>query len=506
MNFKNLFKQRDENTIELQREARYYARILTSKLTQLGICHHFAKSKKDMFESGVSKVSFSVCVASPEALFYQINAMKLPYGVKLADIDDEAILDDLGVAVGHPVRMSRDVNGAWLILERDSGVFAIPANLSFSDVLGAWPKDSKKSLIVPLGVGKNKIIQYRSLAEMPHALVGGATGAGKTTFLHAWICSLFLHNSPDDLRMMLVDLKGGTEFTDYKSLPHVLVAEADGVHGFVKSADDVVATLQYLQREMDSRLSKFEENNIRNLAEWNYKHRGTRLPRIVCVIDELAVIMYDGGLRKFAVPLLADLTARGRAPGIHCVLATQRPEVRVVDGQIKGNTDARFAFRMTDNASSMIILDTAEAAKFDDRTPLGRFIYRRGVDRNELQAPLVTPGQIREFVQDIGKSEDIVVTAITPEQILKDAVTRFNGMLGIIPLVKFYEGKVSERYLRKFIAGLDDSVIEIDGVAYTVVQEKERQPRRLVPVNAMTSLDVGRGSESESIEGGGENG
>lgn len=492
MKFSFLPKKPDGETAALTQEARYYAKMLTRKLEQLDICYRYPKSKGDFLDKGISRVQFARAVATPEALYYQIDGLRLPRGVKLADIDAPDILDDLSVACNHPVRMNRDINGAWLIIERDSGVFAIPSKLVFADVLNTWPGDSRKPLIVPLGVGQNKVVQFRSLAEMPHALIGGATGAGKTTFLHSWICGLFIHNPPQALRLALVDLKGGTEFTDYKRLPHILTPEETGngidagPNGFVKSPETIIPLLSWLQGEMDSRLSRFESaGGVRNLAEWNFKHRAAQLPRIVLIVDELAVIMYDGALRKLAVPLLADLTARGRAPGIHCVLATQRPEVRVVDGQIKGNTDARFAFRMTDNASSMVILDTAEAAKFDDKTPLGRFIYRRGIDRYEVQAPLVTTGQIAEFVRATIEGETDVTDAaqIAPEQVLKDALKRFGGSLAISQLYRFYEGRVSERYLRNLIMGLDQNIVEIEGVSYVIQQPGERKARVLLPLD-----------------------
>lgn len=491
----------------LKQDAHYYARLIIKKLEQLDICYRFPKSQRDYMSAGVQRVRIDEAIATPEALYFRIDSLRLPRGVKLADIAAPEVLDDLSVACGRVVRAHRDLNGAWLIVERDSGNFAIPAKLDFGDVLKAWPTSSLKPLLVPLGAGSNKKIQYRSLAEMPHALVGGATGAGKTTFLHSWICALFIKNRPPDLRLALVDLKGGVEFTRYQVLPHLLEtsvvdpddpeAVAEQVRGFVKDTEAVIPLLRYLQRQVDQRLARFEAaGGIQNLAEWNYRRKAEHLPRIVVVIDELAVIMYNPALRKKAVPLLADITARGRAPGIHCVLATQRPEVKVVDGQIKGNTDARFAFRMTDNTSSMVILDTAEAAKFDDETPLGRLIYRRGLDRYEIQAAYLTPGQIQDFIKKerSGDAVDMDAATLPPEQVLEDALTKCNGVLAISRLYKLYEGRVGEPYLRRIAAEAEGRIIEIQGVAYRVVQPGERQARRLIPVE--TAVGVG---ESEQI-------
>ena len=286
--------------------------------------------------------------------------------------------------------------------------------LKWADVLETWPKTSRKKLLVPMGIGENRRLVYRSLAEFPHALIGGATGAGKTTLLHTWVCSLIMHNDSDDLRIGFIDLKGGVEFVRYKDLPHVIgpdlvggdavVQEDDGleVTGFVKRPGDVVSLLEFLKREMDYRLARFERaGGIQNIDIWNYRRRSEKMPRLVLFVDELASLMLDKSIKKNAEPLLADLTARGRAPGVHIVVATQRPEVKVVSGLIKGNIDVRCAFRVTDNPSSMVILDTTEAARFDDSTPLGRFIYRRGIEKEEMQAPFITPGQMTELVREV---------------------------------------------------------------------------------------------------------
>ena len=471
---------------QVRQEARWFADAIRRRLTQLGLCYRYPQSSK---KSGVQEVEFFKLLGSPEAVYICINTMMLPRGIRLADLSDEAVLADLEVVCRRPVRFIRKPkSGAFFLVERQSGAWGIPRMLPYGDVLADWPDSSQKKLLVPLGVGENRNLFYRSLARFPHALIGGATGAGKTTFMHAWLCSLILKNSPDDLRLALVDLKGGTEFTRYKNLPHVMTNELIGADlengGFVKRADDVVPLLRFMQQEMDTRLARFEKaGGIQNLNVWNYRRRASKLPRLALFVDELAVIMLDPALKKDAKRLLADITARGRAPGVHVVLATQRPEVKVVDGLIKGNIDARFAFRVTDNASSMVILDSTEAARFDDSTPRGRYIFRSGIEKLELQGPLITDGQIAHHVKNVleGRDEGKEEARIAPEDIFRFSVEQLSGNFSRRVLYQALEGQVSDKYLKRLGDDYEGKLIDVGGTLYVLEAGNGGSvPRRLV--------------------------
>jgi DNA segregation ATPase FtsK/SpoIIIE-like protein len=465
---------------KLSGEADYFASVIRERLTRLNICYRYPKSKDDFLQSKVQQVGFVKAVGTPEAIYLMVDTRKLPRGVKVADLSDDDVLDDLSVACRRPVRFRwRTECGAWYIIERESGAWGVPRKVDFKDVMEYWPEDSRKPILVPMGSGENRKMIYRSLAEFPHALIGGATGAGKTTFQHAWICALIKENAPDRLKLALVDLKGGVEFTRYKELPHLLNVE--GVSPLVKTADGVLDLLAYIRDEMDERLVKFEEaGGIQNIRIWNYRHRKNRMARIVLFVDEMAVIMLDRKLRSKAETLLADITARGRAPGIHVVLATQRPEVKVVSGLIKGNMDARIAFRVTDNSSSVIILDDTSAAKMDETTPPGRFIYKRGLERIEIQGPMITDGQIRQIVDDVvsGRAESESV-AVPPEDIFRASVQQLEGSFSRRMLYEIFRGEVSQAYLERLGQEYEGSLIEIDGETYEMLPSSGPKPRRL---------------------------
>jgi len=505
----------------LRREADYFAAVITARLTRLGLSYRYQKSKGDWQQTAIQEVKFIRAVGTPEGIYLLVDTRRLPRGVRVADLSDETILEDLAVACRRPVRFRYDIRcGAWYIIERASGAWGVPRRLEWGDVAANWPHTTLKKLLIPMGVGENRSLIYKSLAEFPHALVGGATGAGKTTLLHSWICALIAHNPPEDCRLGLIDLKGGVEFVRYRKLDHIigpdllpgdeLIETGDGdedesgrLTGYVKRPDDVVPLLKFLRREMDRRLYRFERaGGIQNVDIWNYRRRSEHLPRLVLFVDELASLMLDKSLKKHVEPLLADLSARGRAPGIHVVLSTQRPEVQVVSGLIKGNVDVRCAFRMTDNASSMVVLDTTEAARFDDTTPLGRFIYRRGIEKEELQGPLITPGQITELVRDVLSGGDGAETAqIAPEDVFRFSVEQLEGSFSIRAMYEALGGRVSRDYLLRLGQEYEGEVVEIAGNLYEMQASRAGIPRRLVPVGDVDGKPHHTEHGTETVDG-----
>jgi hypothetical protein len=363
---------------------------------------------------------------------------------------------------------------------RDAGVWGIQSRIDFSDIMGHFPERSRKLLLLPLGVGENRLLKFDSLDEWPHALVGGATKSGKTTLLHAWICALVLHNRPQMLKLVLIDLKGGVEFTRYKALPHMME------DGFVKDKEQVVPMLERLQRIMEKRLEMFEEaGGIQNVAAWNYQHR-PRLYRVAVFVDELASIMLEPDLKRNAERLLADLGARGRAPGIHLVIATQRPENSVVSGRIKGNLDARCGFRVPDGQSSMVILDDWSASQFPSNTPRGRFIFKFGNDRRELQAPLIKPAQIASIVESLISGDDEEqqeAERVSPDEIFAVAIEQLGGEFPIGTLYKTFKGRVSKRFLDRLAKQHEGKIVEINEELYELQPPEPGKARKLVHVH-----------------------
>lgn len=209
-----------------------------------------------------------------------------------------------------------------------------------------------------IGLGQDVAGQSISadLAKMPHLLVAGATGSGKSVCVNAIITCLLLQNTPDDLRFVMVDPKR-VELTSYNGIPHLAAP-------VVTEMDRVIGALQWALREMDHRYQLFASAGTRHIAAYNKKalREGTaRLPYIVIIIDELADLMLTAP--EDAERALARLAQMARATGIHLILATQRPSVDVVTGVIKANFPARIAFAVASAVDSRVILDGVGAER-----------------------------------------------------------------------------------------------------------------------------------------------
>ena len=195
-----------------------------------------------------------------------------------------------------------------------------------------------------------------TLDSMPHMLIAGTTGSGKSVCVNAILSCLLLNNTPDDLRLILVDPKR-VELTGYNGIPHLLAP-------VVVEIERVVGALQWMTREMDNRYHKFAEIGARNIADYNLRvasQGGKKLPYLLVVIDELAdLMMIAPDETERTITRLAQLA---RATGIHLVLATQRPSVDVVTGLIKANFPARIAFAVASNTDSRVILDQPGAER-----------------------------------------------------------------------------------------------------------------------------------------------
>lgn len=195
------------------------------------------------------------------------------------------------------------------------------------------------------------------LSSMPHLLIAGATGSGKSVCVNAIICSLLFGNSPDDLKMLMIDPKM-VELVGYNGIPHLLAP-------VVVEVDQVVGALAWVTRQMDDRYKLFNQTGVRNLEEYNRRAARRKgmdlLPTLVVLIDELADLMMvapDEVERH-----VCRLAQMGRATGIHLVVATQRPSVDVVTGLIKANFPARISFAVSSQVDSRVILDQVGADK-----------------------------------------------------------------------------------------------------------------------------------------------
>ena len=211
---------------------------------------------------------------------------------------------------------------------------------------------TKASLPIALGKGTGGDTIVTDLAKMPHLLIAGATGSGKSILLNTLVSGLLMEKSPEELRLLLIDPKR-VELTPYNGVPHLLSPA-------IVEVDKVVGTLRGIANEMMKRYRTFETSGVRNIESYN-KQSPEKMPMLLVVIDELADLMMTASADVERV--LCRLAQMGRATGIHLIIATQRPSVNVITGLIKANFPSRISFTVTSQVDSRTILDTTGADK-----------------------------------------------------------------------------------------------------------------------------------------------
>jgi len=277
----------------------------------------------------------------------------------------EALSDDLAMALAaRSLRIEAPIPGKSAVgIEVPNKDFNVVTLRGILETLDFNASGSR--LTFALGRDVAGRAQAVDLAKMPHLLIAGATGSGKSVMVNALIASLLCNATPDDVRMILVDLKR-VELAAYKDLPHLLVPVITET-SFAKSA------LKWAVNEMEGRYSRFAKASARNIKGYNETRAdpSDRLPYIVIIIDELADLMMREG--KNVEEAIVRLAQKARATGIHMVLATQRPSVNVVTGLIKANFPSRIAFAMASQIDSRTILDTPGA---EDLIGRGDMLYQ----------------------------------------------------------------------------------------------------------------------------------
>ena len=224
------------------------------------------------------------------------------------------------------------------------------------------------------------------LATMPHLLIAGTTGSGKSVCINAILCCLLMNRTPNQLRFVMVDPKR-VELTGYNGIPHLLTP-------VIVDTDKVVGTLQWMSREMDSRYKKFSEVGARNIDDFNSR-QPNKLPYIIVVIDELADLMMMAP--EETERNLNRLAQLARATGIHVIIATQRPSVDVITGMIKANFPARLSFKVVSGIDSRVVLDQPGAERL---IGLGDMLFQApdAPAPKRLQGVFVANSEIRKLV------------------------------------------------------------------------------------------------------------
>lgn len=315
-------------------------------------------------------------------------ALEIALGTKLSKIT--SLANDLALATEAPtgqIRIEAPIPGRNLvgieIPNRSLEVVTLRTMLA-----SGMMQKAKSKLNVSLGLDVSGNPLIADISKMPHVLVAGTTGSGKSVLINAFISSLLFRASPQEVRLILIDPKR-VEFTAYNGIPHLLTP-------VIVEPEKILSALKWAMGEMDKRYKIFAERGVRNIDSYNELSGFQALPYIVIVIDELADLM------MFAPVEVEDAIARiaqmARATGIHLVIATQRPSVNVITGLIKANIPARIAFSVSSMIDSRVILDSPGAEKLLGRGDM-LFIPPDQAKPTRIQGAFVSEKEVHKLVE-----------------------------------------------------------------------------------------------------------
>lgn len=350
-------------------------------------------------------------------------AIEIALGTKLSRVT--ALTNDLALATEAPtgqIRIEAPIPGRNLvgieIPNRSLEIVSLKAMLESPQM-----EKAKSKLAVPLGLDVSGTAIIADIARMPHILIAGTTGSGKSVLVNSIIASMLFRSSPNEVKMIMIDPKR-VELTGYSGIPHLLAP-------VVVEAEKSISALKWAMKEMDRRYVQFQDAGVKNIDSFNELSGFQALPYIVIFIDELADLMVLAPVE--VEDCITRLAQMARATGIHLILSTQRPSVDILTGLIKANIPSRIAFNVASMIDSKVIIDQPGAEKLLGRGDM-LFVPPDQAKPTRIQGTYVSEQDIKRLVNFI-KSRGIPVKYTT--EVLEQKVmlrrgigARDRGMMG----------------------------------------------------------------------------
>lgn len=315
-------------------------------------------------------------------------ALEIALGTKVSKIT--SLSNDLALATEAPtgqIRIEAPIPGRSLvgieIPNRSLEIVALKTMLG-SEVMNK----SKSKLTVSLGLDVSGNPLVADIAKMPHVLIAGTTGSGKSVLINSFIASLLFRASPDEVKLILIDPKR-VELTGYNGIPHLMTP-------VIVEVDKILASLKWAMDQMDKRYKTFADNGVRNIDSFNELAGFQSLPYIVIFIDELADLMAYAPVE--VEDAIARLAQMARATGIHLVVSTQRPSVDVITGLIKANIPCRIAFNVSSMVDSRVIIDMPGSEKLLGRGDM-LYIPPDQAKPTRIQGAFVSEKEVKKLVE-----------------------------------------------------------------------------------------------------------
>jgi hypothetical protein len=479
-------KEEEENQAQFRREARVWEEQLKAAFRQSPRLHHKGEDSKGRTFIRIPKID-NVIFKDDRVLYHIATTSQgllgrllgrwfplLPYGVDVTDLASDVTLENLSAFCGRVVTVVRAGTSFFYCISRLDSPDGIPKRVLYSKVQDWYPREDHAKTPWIMGVSDDRKVKFADFETHPHILLAGSTQGGKSNHLNQMIATMATMNTPAELGLMLIDLKGGIEFVHWEGLKHQ-------IRPMVKSAGEVLEALQFMRAVMERRLEMFKALTAKNLEAFNGKARD-KLPRLIIIVDEMATLIGLGDLTTAIHTELRVLSSQGRAVGIHLVLCTQHSSVEMIPGWVKTNMGIRGSAPMPSDVASRVILDTGTAATLP-KIP-GRLVFSMGREEVIVQSPYISDGEIARAVEisksyaepDRSEFELSTKAPITPPkekfskaELLEIIMTQFEGYISAARIFKFLGGKendvIPERKLRAMVNELTDIGLE-KGIIY----------------------------------------
>lgn len=400
-------------------------------LTDLGHCYQTKAGE-------TVEVSYKhLALAGDRYAVLELDTSRLPRGVMISDLETDKILTHLSAVVGRKVARLNSVGLSYVvILQPPPKPPPWPARAELPDMAPqadpwAWP----------FGVTRDGRPIWASLAKTSHLLIAGKSGSGKSTALNAGLVALLRAHDPRELRLVLVDGKGGVELWPYSGVPHLALPVAT-------TPDDAAAALGWLVNEVGRREAIFRAAGVRSLRAYNAARGGDSLPLVVALVDEVTdLVMLWGGPKSGPFVDLVRLASKARAFGVILVMSTQNPRADVLDTLVRENAGVRVAFKVDTSSQSRMILGMAGAEAIPPGRP-GRCLVAGLSDAPlGLQGYAVADDAVTGLVAGL---RAVVAPALTELEMALVAYARdeLGGAFTLHPLGAAFAGRVSLRRLQ----------------------------------------------------------
>jgi hypothetical protein len=395
-------REEAENRAAFFEESKVWEDQIYAVFRQSPRLHHITRDSRGREITRIPQIE--QIILTPDKIYYRIKTsyqglidkyvgkwhFALPYGVDVADLIHEDTLKNLTAACRRVVTVERSETSQALfyVVHRLDSADGIPKTVHLSQVSDFYPMERHRFTPFAAGLGGDRKIVHLDLEQYPNALIAGAAGGGKSNLINATLSQMITMNTPDELRLILIDNKGGIELSHFDNIPHLLLPPVISIEG-------VVPALKAAREILQQRLALMQKIGARKITDYN-KMVKNPLPRLVIVVDEMATLF--GVEQTQAIHHeLRIISSQGRAVGVHLIVCTQHPSVDILPGWIKTNLTLRISGKMPNHNASIIIVDSISAAHLPDIP--GRMVFRRGGFEQILQTPLCDDKEIEKAVR-----------------------------------------------------------------------------------------------------------